>query len=128
MQSVLSLATTQDFLDLLKDGTWHTIKEIAEKLNQTTEQTVNIAKALAQQNLIQYNEKAGWLKINPEYKTLLTTEEKPTHKPAIGSIILPAKETITIQDIEVTNITDTNLELLIKTCKKQTKLAIKIYT
>jgi len=122
------LATTQDLLDLLKDEAWHPIKKIAEKLNLTAEQTVTIAKALAQQNLVQYNERAGWLKINPEYKTLLTTEEKPTHKPAIGSIILPTKETITIQDVEVTNITDTNLELLIRTCKKQTKLAIKTYT
>jgi hypothetical protein len=121
------LATAEDFLDLLKDETWHTIKDIAEKLGLTTEQTANTAKALAQQNLIQYNEKAGWLKINPEYKTLLTNEEKPPHKPAIGSIILPTKETITIQDVQVTNITDTNLELLIRTCKKQTKLAIKTY-
>jgi len=122
------LANTDDFLNLLKDETWHTIKEIAEKLNLTTEQTANIAKALAQKNLVQYNEKVGWLKINPEYKTLLTTEDELPHKPAIGSIILPTKETITIQDVEVTNITDTNLELLIKTCKKQTKLAIKTYT
>jgi hypothetical protein len=103
------------FLDLLKDETWRTIKEIAEKLGLTTEQTINLAKALAQQNLIQYNEKAGWLKINPEYKNLLTNEEKPPHKPAIGSIILPTKETITIQNVQVTNITDTNLELLIRT-------------
>jgi len=121
------LATIDNFLDLLKDETWHTIKEIAEKLNQTTQQVAETAKTLTQQNLIQYNEKAGFLKINPEYKNLLTNEEKPPHKPAIGSIILPTKETITIQDTEITNITDTNLELLIKTCKKQTKLAIKTY-
>jgi hypothetical protein len=112
---------------LLKDETWHSTKEIAEKRNLTIEQITRTARTLAQQNLIQYNEKTGWLKINPEYKVLLTEEEKPPHKPAIGSIILPAKETITIQDIVVTNITDTNLELLIKTCKKQTKLAIKTY-
>ena len=98
-----------------------------EKHGSTPEQTANTARALAQQNLIQYNEKAGWLKINPEYKPLLTKQEKQPHKPAIGSIILPTKETITIQDVQVTNITDTNLEILIKTCKKQTKLAIKTY-
>jgi len=121
------LANTDNFLNLLKDETWHTIKEIAQKLNQTTEQTQNIAKALAQQNLIQYNEKAGYLKINPEYTTLLTNQQKPPHKPAIGSIILPTKETITIQNTQITNITNTNLEILIKTCKKQTKLAIKTY-
>lgn len=66
--------------------------------------------------------------MNPEYKTLLTEQEKPPHKPAIGSIILPAKETIVIQDVQVTNMTDANLKLLIKACKKQTKLAIKTYT
>ena len=122
-----SLATPQDFLDLLKDETWHSIKEIAEKLNLSIEQTANLAKVLAQQNLIQSKEKAGWLKINPEYKTLLTTQPKPQYKPTIGSIILPSEETITIQDVQITNITDTNLELLIKTCRKQTKLGIKIY-
>ena len=121
------LATTDDFFDLLKNERWHNIKEIAEKLNQTPEQTAKIAKTLVQRNLIRYNEKAGWIKINPEYKTLLTGEEKPPHKPAIGSIILPTKETITIQNVEVTNITDTNLELLIRACKDQIKLAIKTY-
>ena len=121
------MTTIDAFLDLLKDERWHSIKEIAEKLNLTTEQAVNLAKTLATKNLIQYNEKVGWLRINPEYKPLLTEEEKPLHKPVIGSVILPTKETITLQTTEVTNMTDTNLELLIKACKRQTKIAIKAY-
>ena len=38
-----------------------------------------------------------------------------------------AKETITIQDVEVTNLTDANLEVMIRTSEKLTKLSIKTY-
>jgi len=122
-----STSKLDSLLNQLGDLRWHRVKEIAEKVNLTPQQTGNLAKMLAQLNLIHYNEKAGWLKINPEYRSLLTREEKPLHKPAMGSIILPAKETITIQDTQITNLTDTNLELLIRTCRKRTKIGVKTH-
>jgi len=54
----------------------------------------------------------------------LLVEEDPLHKPTTATIIIPPKETFNLQNLHITNITDQELELWMKTCKELTKLAV----
>jgi len=118
-----------EFLQLIQNGKWHSLITLSKKLDIPTTQLEELSKNLNQQGIIKYQEKIKWVKINPEWTRLLTQteeeeEEEIEHKPSIATIIIPAKESLTIQKIHISNITDKDLELWIRACKKHTELAI----
>ena len=119
-----------DLLDTLKDEKWHSLTTLAKTLNIPPAQLEQITTQLAQQNIIQHQKQINYIKINPNWKTILTQPEEEaitplsTHKPSLATLIIPPQETITIQNIKITNTTNKDLELWIKTCKKLTELAI----
>ena len=117
-----------DFLNSIRDGTWHNFPKLSKKLNIPLNQLITISKSLSEQDILQYEEKLKWVKLNPEWKPLLVQEEqeeeKMEHKPSVATIIIPAQGSISIQNIHITNATDKDIELWIRACKKRVELAI----
>jgi len=121
------LSKLDNFFNIIKDGTWHILTQLSKKLELPTEQLTKISEILSEQGLIQYQEEAGCVKANPEWKPILSEEEekeKLAHKPTTGTIIIPPEESVTIQNVRITNVTEKEVELWIKVCKKFTEIAI----
>lgn len=118
-------------LNQLKNQKWHSPTILATKLNIPQPQLEQILKTLQTKNIIQTNPQTKWIKLNPQYANLLTEpeptpneEEATPHKPTLATIIIPPKQDITIQNLHLTNTTPQTLEIHIRTCQKQTQIAI----
>ena len=124
-------------LNHLKDQKWHSPSLLATKLNIPQSQLQQTIQTLNEKNIIQTNPQTKWIKLNPEYTNILTEPEPtppnqqeqeeeaiPAHKPTLATLIIPPKQDITIQNIQLTNTTQQTLEIHIRTCKKQTQIAI----
>jgi hypothetical protein len=120
------LSKLDDFLNLIKDGTWHSLTELSKELLLPTEQLAKISETLSEQGLIQYREEARLVRINPEWSPVISEadEEEVEHKPTVGTVIIPSQESVTIQNVRITNVTEKEVELWIKVCKKLTEIAI----
>lgn len=120
-----------NFFDKIKNGAWHSLTELSKTLNIPIDQLVEISKSLSEQELVKYEEKAKWVKINTDWKPLLSEEEtepeeakEAEHKPTVGTVIIPSKKSLTIQNIQISNTTDKDLELLLRICNRFLELAI----
>jgi len=121
------LSKLDDFLDLIKDGAWHSLTQLSEKLSLPTEQLAKISETLSEQGLIQYREEARWVRINSEWSPLLSeanNEEEAEHKPTVGTVIIPSQESVKIQNVRITNVTEKEVELWVRVCKKLMEIAI----
>jgi len=120
------LSKLDDFLNLIKDGTWHSLTQLSKELSLPTEQLAKISETLSEQGLIQYREEAGCVRIDPEWSPVLSeaNEEEAEHKPTVGTVIIPSQESVTIQNVRITNVTEKEVELWIRVCKKLTEIAI----
>jgi len=54
----------------------------------------------------------------------LLLDEEVEEKPAVGTIIVPPKGSVTIQDVVIRNLTDIDLEFCIRMNEKLKELAI----
>jgi hypothetical protein len=86
---------------------------------------------LTESDLIQHNSATNQIKINQNWKTLTINQKEPnpeTQAPsettAVGTIIIPPKQTLIIQCTRVTNLTDNSLELEIRINKRIREIAI----
>lgn len=114
-----------EFLDSIKNGTWHSLTRLSRRLSIPRDQLAEISKSLAERGLIRYEEGSRLVKINPEWKLLLSgEEERVDHKLVVGTVIIPPRESVKIQDVHITNATSLDIELWIKVCNKLLELAI----
>lgn len=114
-----------EFLDSIKNGVWHSLTQLSKQLSLPLDQLDEISKLLHERGLITYKEEDRWVKINPEWELFFSGEEEQVNcKPAVGTVIIPPRESIRIQDVHITNVTSLDVELWIKVCKKLMELAI----
>jgi len=120
------LSKLDDFLNLIKDGAWHSLTELSKELSLPTEQLAKISETLSEQGLLLYREETGWVRMNSEWSPLLSEagEEEAEHKPTVGTVIVPSQESVTIQNVRITNVTQKEVELWIRICKKLIEIAI----
>ena len=120
------MSKLDDFLNLIKDGTWHSLTELSKELSLPTEQLAKISETLSEQGLILYREETRWVRMNSEWSPLLSeaSEEEAEHKPTVGTVIIPSQESVTIQNVRITNVTQKEVELWIRICKKLIEIAI----
>jgi len=124
-------AKLENLLNLLSDNQWHNIDQIAATLEIPKEKIQQIATFLAETEIIQHNTTTNQIKLDQDWKTLLTdptekTQEPPKHAepPTIGTIIVPPQETLIIQCTRITNQTDNSLELEIRMNNKIREITI----
>jgi len=128
----LQSSKLDSFFNIIKDGTWHSLTQLSKKLFLPTEQLAKTSEILSEQGLIEYQEEAKLVKANLQWNFILfeddndddLEEEKAEHKPTVGTVIVPSQESVTIQNVQITNVTEKEVELWIKVCKKSTKIAI----
>lgn len=122
------MSKIEKLIDLLKDGEWHSTEEMAEKTETTEKNIEELIKTLSEYQLLQYDEINKKAKLNLAWKKLELenkTHEKKEGKTALGTIILPNEQTITVQNTKISNLTDEELELEIKMNGKIREIAIK---
>jgi len=126
-----SSSKLDSFFNLIKDGEWHSLTQLSKELSLPNEQLAKIAEILSEQGIIQYREEAGLVKFDLEWSSVLSEnepEEKVEHKPPVGTFIIPSQESVTIQNVQITNVTEKEVELWIKVRKKFTEIAISKIT
>ena len=120
------LSKMEKLIELLKDGKWHSIEEIAKKTRTAEEKTEELIKILAEYQLVQYNEEVNAAKLNLSWKKLEIEKEKPKKEEmALGTIIIPKEHTIIVQNTRISNLTEDELELEIRMNKKIREIAIR---
>ena len=115
-------------IELLKDGKWHSLEEIAEKTEASPEKLEELLKTLSEYQLIRYDREVKAAKLNLSWKKLEVeekTKERKEEKMALGTIIIPKEHTIIVQNTRISNLTEEELELEIKMDKKIKEIAIK---
>lgn len=118
----------EKLIELLKDGKWHSLEEIAEKTEASPEKLEELLKTLSEYQLIQYDRELKAAKLNLSWKKLEVeekTKEQKEEKMALGTIIIPKEHTIIVQNTRISNLTEEELELEIKMDKKIKEIAIK---
>jgi len=116
---------------LLSDNVWHNTNEMAEALQIPQNKLQQIITFLTDTDLIQHNSATNQIKLNQNWKTLIINQKEPIPETqttpettAVGTIIIPPKQTLIIQCTRITNLTDTSLELEISVNKKIREIAI----
>jgi len=100
------------FFNLIEDGRWHKIKDLAKELNFPSEKVVQIITCLAKAKLIDYNEKTKEVKIQEWIKKLPALKYKNNSKRSIGTLILPRNGgSAEIQGTTIHNNSNLDLEL-----------------
>jgi len=64
----------EQFFDELRDGEWHDLKELAEKLKLPIGKLIECAKFLNSQCMVKYQELTQRVRIEPEWKIILPQE------------------------------------------------------
>jgi hypothetical protein len=123
-------------LELIQNGTWHNLDQIAQTLNVPPDQLAKTAKILTKQGILRYKPEAKQLKINPNWLFLTsqnknenkeeeTTDDGHEQKPPVATLVIPPQKTIIIQNLQITNATEEMpLELFIRILHEQIELAI----
>jgi hypothetical protein len=123
-------------LELIQNGTWHNLGQIAQALDIPPDQLAKTAKILTKQGILRYKPEAKQLKINPNWLFLTsqnknenkeeeTTDDGHVQKPSVATLVMPPQKTIIIQNLQITNATkETPLELFIRILHEQIELAI----
>jgi len=122
------LPKMERLIELLKDGKWHSLEEIAEKTEASPEKLEELLKTLSEYQLIRYDRELKAAKLNLSWKKLEVeekTKERKEEKMALGTIIIPKEHTIIVQNTRISNLTEEELELEIKMDKKIKEIAIK---
>ncbi|MEM3618048.1 MAG: hypothetical protein QXK47_03110 [Candidatus Bathyarchaeia archaeon] len=123
-------AKLEKLFTLLSDTLWHDITEVAKTLEIPQEKMWQTVEFLIKMDVIQHNPTTNQIKLNQNWKTLLTnqketnTTQKTPTATAIGTIIIPPQKSLIIQCTRITNLTDTSLELEIRINKKLNEIAI----
>lgn len=118
------MSKLDDFFDLIKDGTWHSLDKIAQDVGLVEEKLLDMVEFLSNQGLIRFNREARWIKISPKWRGIIFEEELVEAKPSIGTIIIPPEQSLSIQNVQISNETNGTLEFGISISKDVMKLAV----
>jgi len=100
------------FFNLIEDGQWHRIEDLAKELNLPSEKVVQIMTCLAKAKLIDYNEKTKEVKLQEWIKNLPALKSNKNRKRSIGTVIIPRNGgSAEIQGITIHNNSNLDLEL-----------------
>ena len=114
----------QTLLDLIDDGEWHSVNDLAKKLKAPLNELINIVKALSEFEVIEHEEKSEKVRLSSWVRNLPADIEVEEGKVTLGSIILPPEGNINIQNTIISNFTEKDLELCVRIDKKLLELAI----
>jgi len=124
----------EKLLEVLGDGAWHPVEEVAKALKMPSERFQQVMKFLLDADIIQRNPATNEVKLNQNWKTLMIDKgdedmenyEKPIRGKVIGTIIVPPQKCVVVQCTQITNLTNTSLELEICVDRKIEEININM--
>lgn len=118
------------FLNLIEDGAWHSLNKLSKHSKISKQKLEALSKLLSETNILEYETNKNQVRIKKEWQQMLrnTDDEQQPSKTAVGTIMLPAKKSIDIQGIRVSNLTERELELAMRINKKLEELGISLIT
>jgi len=125
---VAVLLKLDHFFNLIEDGAWHNLEDLSKHSKIPQRKLENLFKLLSEANIVEYEARTNQVQIKKEWQKMLKNvyREQACEKASIGIVALPPKTSINIQGIEVTNLTDEELEINMRISKKLQELAIGI--
>jgi hypothetical protein len=121
----------EKLLSLLSDNVWHSTSEIAQTLEIPQDKLQQVITLLTETELIQNNPATNQIKLSQNWKTLIINQKETnpetqtqTETTAVGTMIIPPRQTLIIQCTRITNLTENSLELEIRINKKIREIAI----
>jgi len=122
------LPNLDNFLNLIDDGAWHSLKELSKHSNIPKQKLDALSKMLSETNIVEYETNGEQIRIKKEWQKMLgkPNEEQKSGKAAVGTIVLPPKKNIEIQGIQLTNLTEKEIEISMRINENLEELAIDI--
>jgi len=115
----------QTLLDLINNGEWHNLNELAQKLNVPLNEVTKIVESLAECKVVTHLEETQQVRLTSWIRNLLANQEfNEEEKVALGTIILPPKANVTIQDTVISNFTEDDLEIGVRINQKLKEVSI----
>lgn len=111
-------------LESISNGSWHRLKDVAEKLKVSVEHVTDEVNTLSESGILVYYEKTNKVKLSPWLLELEEKAETGETKSAVGSIILPPEGQFSIQNIVISNFLDKPVELGIRADTKLREISI----
>jgi len=87
----------------IDDGDWHSVAEIAEELEWSTQDVVEACKYLAQGRFIHFDEQAGKVKLQPWVRNYPRGEWIKLGKRSMGTISIPPDGSVILQETLIQN-------------------------
>lgn len=123
---MISLAMSLDqFFAIIKNGTWHTMDELAESLELPTDKLTRLAEFLSEHGLVDYDDEAKRAKIRSIWKLLLPKDDSPEPKTTVATLVIPPKTSIMVQSTRISNLSNVELEIDLRVDDKIKEVAIK---
>jgi hypothetical protein len=116
--------STVKILDMISNGGWHRLKDVAESLKASLEEVADKVNTLSESGILVYDEKTDKVKLSPWLLEIEEKAEAAGKKSAVGSIILPPEGQVSIQNIVISNFLDKAVELGIRTDTKLREISI----
>ena len=66
---------SEKFFDIIKDGEWHKLNEIADELDVPLEKVIKLSRYASQQHILEYQEVTQEIRIKAEWKQRLPEEK-----------------------------------------------------
>lgn len=101
----------------LEDGTWHSLKEIAQKMRVPIGELVDYCAALSEYEVVEYDAASGRIRIGRELMNivmLLIAHNRTNgkwHRMGAGTVIVPSQKGCKIQGISMQNMTEQDLKI-----------------
>lgn len=98
-------------LYVIDDGEWHNISEVAQALEWSEEEAVDVVRYLAKGRFIHFDEDTGKVKLGPWVKRYPRGEWTEPGKRSTGAVSIPPNGSITLQETQIQNDLDVEAEL-----------------
>ena len=110
----------------IKNGGWHSIDELSDKLEISTSKLEELSKFLSERDLIKYEEKNRRIKIQPLWRLLLPEEQPNDPKAIVATFMIPPQASIDVQSTHISNISNVELAVSVRIDNKIRDVTIAV--
>jgi DNA-binding transcriptional regulator YhcF (GntR family) len=101
-----------EILYAIEEGEKLSSRELAKKLDIPMDRLEKILADMMEKSVLEYDRQSGRIRLSDWIVSL--GKELEDLKPTTGAIILPKNQEIKLQDVLISNFTNTDLELLVR--------------
>ena len=117
----------EKFFSIIKDGEWHRIDELSDRLGLPISRLAEFSKLLSEHGLLKHEEKTGKIKIESLWKLLLPEQDEPAEtKTTVASFVIPPETSIDVQSTHISNMSNVELEVDLRIDNRIKEVAIRI--